>query len=133
MSQFDSLIIGEVAQDTNVDYDGTTVHAVGGAVYYSLASPPANTGHKTAVLPQGGHGPGGPGRRLRPSPKCDRLSPAQQDLLCHKKRLPHPGPGAAHCTVDSVIEPYRTEEVPGYRCRRSGIWRAWQRATFPTR
>ena len=35
MSQFDSLIIGEVAQDTNVDYDGTTVHAVGGAVYYS--------------------------------------------------------------------------------------------------
>ena len=23
MSQFDSLIIGEVAQDTNVDYDGT--------------------------------------------------------------------------------------------------------------
>ena len=27
MSQFDSLIIGEVAQDTNVDYDGTTVHA----------------------------------------------------------------------------------------------------------
>ena len=33
--QFDSLIIGEVAQDTNVDYDGTTVRAVGGAVYYS--------------------------------------------------------------------------------------------------
>ena len=27
MSQFDSLIIGEVAQDTNVDYDGTTDHA----------------------------------------------------------------------------------------------------------
>lgn len=30
MSQFDSLIIGEVAQDTNVDYDGTVVKAVGG-------------------------------------------------------------------------------------------------------
>ena len=35
MSKFDSLIIGEVAQDTNVDYDGTVVKAVGGAVYYS--------------------------------------------------------------------------------------------------
>ena len=35
MSQFDSLIIGEVAQDTNVDFDGTTVRATGGAVYYS--------------------------------------------------------------------------------------------------
>ena len=51
MSQFDSLIIGEVAQDTNVDYDGTTVHAVGGAVYYSGFAA-ANTGHKTAVLPR---------------------------------------------------------------------------------
>ena len=37
MSQFDSLIIGEVAQDTNVDYDGTTVHAVGGVIkFYSI-------------------------------------------------------------------------------------------------
>ena len=27
---FDSLIIGELAQDTNVDYDGTVVEAVGG-------------------------------------------------------------------------------------------------------
>ena len=35
MEKFDSLIIGEVAQDTNVDFDGTVVQAVGGAVYYS--------------------------------------------------------------------------------------------------
>lgn len=35
MKQFDSLIIGEVARDTNVDYDGTVVQAIGGAVYYS--------------------------------------------------------------------------------------------------
>ena len=33
MEKFDSLIIGEVAQDTNVDFDGTVVQAVGGAVY----------------------------------------------------------------------------------------------------
>ena len=30
MSQFDSLIIGEIALDTNVDYDGTVVKAIGG-------------------------------------------------------------------------------------------------------
>ena len=37
MSRFDSLIIGEVARDTNVDYDGTTVQAIGGAemLYYA--------------------------------------------------------------------------------------------------
>ena len=48
MSQFDSLIIGEVAQDTNVDYDGTTVQAVGGAVYYSGFAA-ANIGHGQQV------------------------------------------------------------------------------------
>ena len=28
MSQFESLIIGEIAEDTNVDYDGTTIQAI---------------------------------------------------------------------------------------------------------
>ena len=51
MSQFNTLIIGEIAQDTNVDYDGTTVQAIGGAVYYSGFAA-ANMGHKTAVLPK---------------------------------------------------------------------------------
>ena len=51
MSQFESLIIGEIAQDTNVDYDGTTVQAIGGAVYYSGFAA-ANMGHKIAVLPK---------------------------------------------------------------------------------
>ena len=51
MEKFDSLIIGEVAQDTNVDFDGTVVQAVGGAVYYSGCAA-ANMGHKIAVLPK---------------------------------------------------------------------------------
>ena len=51
MSQYDSLIIGEIAQDTNVDYDGTVVQAIGGAVYYSGFAA-ANMGHKIAVLPK---------------------------------------------------------------------------------
>ena len=51
MSRFDALIIGEVAQDTNVDCDGTTVEAIGGAVYYSGFAA-ANIGHKIAVLPK---------------------------------------------------------------------------------
>ena len=77
MSQFDSLIIGEVAQDTNVDYDGATVQAIGGAVYYSGFAA-ANIGHKIAVLP-----------------KAD-MAPEEHPLLCDQKRIPHPGPGAAH-------------------------------------
>ena len=38
MSRFHSLIVGEIAQDTNVDYDGTTVQAVGGAVGHNPIS-----------------------------------------------------------------------------------------------
>ena len=51
MSQFDSLIIGEVAQDTNVDYDGTTVHAVGGAVYYSGFAAASTTAAPPTQMP----------------------------------------------------------------------------------
>ena len=51
MSRFDSLIIGEVARDTNVDYTGAVEKAIGGAVYYSGYAA-ANIGHKIAVLPK---------------------------------------------------------------------------------
>ena len=33
MASYDSLIIGEIAEDTNVDYDCTVFHAVCGALY----------------------------------------------------------------------------------------------------
>lgn len=51
MKMFDTLIIGETAEDTNVDYDGAIVNAIGGAVYYSGFAA-ANIGHKIAVLPK---------------------------------------------------------------------------------
>lgn len=51
MQIFDTLIIGEIAEDTNVDYDGTVVNSIGGAVYYSGFAA-ANIGHRIAVLPK---------------------------------------------------------------------------------
>ena len=51
MSQFESLIIGEIAEDTNVDYDGTTIQAIGGAVYYSGFAA-ANIGTKSRCCPR---------------------------------------------------------------------------------
>ena len=52
MSKFDSLIIGEVAQDTNVDYDGTYLWACGHMIrrserYDCLASVQLNTAYDT--------------------------------------------------------------------------------------
>ena len=111
MSQFDSLIIGEVAQDTNVDYDGTTVHAVGGAVYYSGFAA-ANTGHKTAVLPKADTAQVDLAAAFAPAPNVTVYPLHSRTSFVTKKRLHTPDRERRTSTVDSVIEPYRTEEVP---------------------
>ena len=94
MASYDSLIIGEIAEDTNVDYDGTVVHAVGGAVYYSGFAA-ANIGHKIAVLPKAD------------TAKIDlkaafakatniTVYPLQPEFLRHKECLPYAGSGAPY-------------------------------------
>ncbi len=51
MSQYDSLILGQVSLDINVDHKGHAVHEVGGAVVASGFTASA-LGHKTCVLPK---------------------------------------------------------------------------------
>ena len=110
MSRYDSLIIGEVARDTNVDYDGTTVKAIGGAVYYSGYAA-ANIGHKIAVLPKA-------------DPEVDlkeafakapnaTVYPLVSEKSFVTKNVYHTADRERRTsTVDSVITPYRTDEVP---------------------
>ena len=109
MSRYDSLIIGEVARDTNVDYDGTTVKAIGGAVYYSGYAA-ANIGHKIAVLPKA-------------DPEVDlkeafakapnaTVYPLVSEKSFVTKNVYHTADRERRTsTVDSVITPYRTDEV----------------------
>lgn len=47
--KYETFIIGHVTMDENVDYDGKTVFAEGGAVLYSSAAA-YGVGHKTAAL-----------------------------------------------------------------------------------
>ena len=111
MSQFDSLIIGEVAQDTNVDYDGTTVQAVGGAVYYSGFAA-ANIGHKTAVLPKADTSQIDMTAAFAPAPNVT-VYPLHSKTSFVTKNVYHtPDRERRTSTVDSMIEPYRPEEVP---------------------
>jgi sugar/nucleoside kinase (ribokinase family) len=49
--QFDSLIIGQPSLDVNTDYEGHTVHEIGGAVVYSGFAAAA-LGHPVCVLPK---------------------------------------------------------------------------------
>ena len=109
--QFDTLIIGEVAQDTNVDYDGTKVNAIGGAVYYSGFAA-ANMGHKIAVLPKA---------NTRDVDMVGAFAPAEnvtvyplhsESSFVTKNVYFTPDRERRNSTVDSIIEPYRTNEVP---------------------
>ena len=111
MSQFDSLIIGEVAQDTNVDYDGTTVHAVGGAVYYSGFAA-ANTGHKTAVLPKADTAQVDLAAAFAPAPNVTVYPLHSRTSFVTKNVYHTPDRERRTSTVSSMIDPYRPEEIP---------------------
>ena len=110
MASFDSLIIGEIAQDTNVDYDGTVVRAIGGAVYYSGFAA-ANIGHKIAVLP-----------KADPEVDLKAAFAEASNITVYPLHSPHSfvTKNVYHTadrerrtsTVDSVIDPYKPEEVP---------------------
>ena len=111
MSQFDSLIIGEVARDTNVDYDGATVEAIGGAVYYSGFAA-ANTGHRTAVLPKADTSRVDLAAAFAPAPNVTVYPLHSRTSFVTKNVYHTPDRERRTSTVDSVIEPYRPEEIP---------------------
>lgn len=111
MCQFDSLIIGEIAMDTNVDYDGTTINAVGGAVYYSGFAA-ANVGHKIAVLPKADTRAIDLKQAFAEAPNIT-VFPVHSDTSFVTKNVYHtPDRERRTSTVSSMIEPYRTDEVP---------------------
>lgn len=111
MSQYESLIIGEIAQDTNVDFDGTVVKATGGAVYYSGFAA-ANMGHKIAVLPKADTATVDLKATFSASPNIT-VYPLHSKTSFVTKNVYHTADRERRTsTVDSMIEPYRPEEVP---------------------
>ena len=111
MSQYESLIIGEIARDTNVDYDGTVVQAIGGAVYYSGFAA-ANMGHKIAVLPKADTREVDLKAAFAAAPNIT-VYPLHSDTSFVTKNVYHTADRERRTsTVDSMIEPYRPEEVP---------------------
>jgi len=105
------LIIGEIAEDTNVDYDGTTIHAIGGAVYYSGFAA-ANMGHKIAVLPKADTTRVDLKAAFAKAPNIT-VYPVHSTHSFVTKNVYHtPDRERRTSTVDSVIDPYKTSEVP---------------------
>ena len=111
MSQFDSLIIGEIARDTNVDYDGTEIQAFGGAVYYSGFAA-ANTGHRIAVLPKSDLSAAEAESIFAPAPNATVYSLHSTTSFVTKNIYHTPDRERRTSIVNSIIEPYRTVEIP---------------------
>lgn len=109
--QFDSFIIGEVALDTNVDYDGTIVEAIGGAVYYSGCAAAA-VGHKIAVAPKADTAKVDLKAAFAKAPNVT-VFPLHSTHSTVIRNVYHTADRERRtATVASVIDPYRTEEIP---------------------
>ena len=121
MASYDSLIIGEIAEDTNVDYDGTVVHAVGGAVYYSGFAA-ANIGHKIAVLPKADTAKIDLKAAFAKATNITVYPLHSRNSFVTKNVYHTPDRERRTSTVDSAIDPYRPEEFgrldPGGYSRR---------------
>ena len=111
MSQFESLIIGEIAEDTNVDYDGTTIQAIGGAVSYSGFAA-ANIGHKIAVLPKADTTKVDLKAAFAKAPNITVFPVHSTHSFVTKNVYHTPDRERRTSTVDSVINPYKPCEVP---------------------
>lgn len=118
MKEYASLIIGETALDTNVDYDGSVVHAVGGAVYYSGYAA-ANMGYRTAVLPKADMTAAEFAEVFAGAPNAVVYPLHSRTSFVTKNVYHTPDRERRTATVDSVIEPYRLEEMPEIKAE---IW-----------
>lgn len=109
--KFDTLILGQISQDTNVDYQGNAIHEIGGAVVYSGYAASA-LGHPVCVLP-----------------KADKTVVNLEEVFAQGENITVI-PLSSHCgtsientyhTADkerrtcraiSRIDPYKVEEIP---------------------
>jgi sugar/nucleoside kinase (ribokinase family) len=106
---YDTLIIGQVCQDHNTDYDGTVFHMPGGAVLYA-GHAAAAIGHNTAVLPKGVSMDYAAVFGDRPNITAYPLRSAGDTEMTSVFFTPDREKRNSFCT--GMIEPYRPEEIP---------------------
>lgn len=107
--KFDTLVIGQVCQDHNTDYDGKVFHMPGGAVLYSGRAAAA-IGHKTAVLAKGTGANHAEVFGGQENITVFPLASARDTEMTNVFFTPDRERRDCRCT--SMIEPYKPEEIP---------------------
>ena len=109
--EFDSLIIGQVSLDINTDYEGHTIHEVGGAVVYSSYAAAA-LGHSVCVLPKAKQSEIDLPEVFAKSDKI-KVIPLNSSQSTSIENIYHTADKERRtCRAIGRIEPYRVEEIP---------------------
>lgn len=112
MSQYDSLILGQISLDINVDHTGRAVREIGGAVVASGFAASA-LGHKTCVAPKANLGEVDLAALFSRAVNVDVI-PLPSPRSTSIENVYHtPDKERRTCRAISRIEPYRLDEMPG--------------------
>jgi len=113
---YDTFILGQISQDINVDYDGTTVYEQGGAVIYSGYAA-GSLGHPTAVLPKGNSVETNPRRAFAEASHVEVFPLESRTSTSIRNEYLSADKERRTSIAISRIEPYRPEEIPPLETR----------------
>ena len=108
---FDTIIIGQITLDHNIDYDGREEYRTGGAVTFSGYAAAA-IGHCVAVVPKGNTSIIDPFKAFAQS-KVEKVFPVEC-ATCTEMQNTYftPDRERRRCLNTQMIEPYRPEDLP---------------------
>jgi len=113
--QYDTLIIGPVSLDHNIDHEGREYHEVGGAIVQSgFAS--ARTGHTTALFTKFNHRDADIDKVFEAS-GADLLWKESSRTTSIRNRYFTADKETRECSSISVCEPFTAEELPSLSTR----------------
>ena len=109
--KFDTLILGQISFDINVDHEGNTVHEIGGAVVFSGHAASA-LGHRVCALPKANTSDIDL-RAIFSKASNVKVIPLNSQTSTSIENIYHTADKERRtCRAVSRIEPYRLEEIP---------------------
>jgi len=111
MQRYDSLILGQVSLDINVDHTGHAVREVGGAVVASGFAASA-LGHRTCVVPKANLGEVDLAALFSRAANVDVIPLSSTRSTSIENVYHTPDKEKRTCRAISRIEPYRLDEMP---------------------
>lgn len=111
MPQYDSLILGQISLDINIDHDGHEIREIGGAVLASGYAASA-LGHKTCVLPKANLSEVDVRAAFARAANVDVMPLASPHCTSIQNVYHTPDKERRTCRAISRIEPYQVAEMP---------------------